>query len=132
MLKSALAIGWMMGLALCAVTIPTGCSWFGCAEPVRLKEQAHQALAAFFSTDSGQSRRVIAELRIDGMTDEHLAKLRNGCASCYLYIGEKRQHENPERWYVATSIAPQEAKRLVIFEIECESSVSIHAKLYGG
>jgi hypothetical protein len=132
MLKSALTIAWMTGLALCALTLPTGCSWFGCAEPVQSRQQAYRALAAFFSSESSRSQRVISELRADGMTDVYLERLRNGCFGCYVYLGHARQNEDPQRWYVSVSIAPREAKRQVTLEIECESSVSINEKLYGG
>jgi hypothetical protein len=111
-------------------TDPFGCS-SACTEIVKSEQEAKTALAAFFTSHSRAANTLIASLRKDGMTDDHFAKLQSGCGSCYVYRGNDNV-ENPNRWYVATSIAPQENKKMVVLEIECANTVSLNRRLYGG
>jgi hypothetical protein len=102
-----------------------------CTETVKSEEEAKTALAAFFTSRSRAADGLIASLRKDGMTDDHFAKLQGGCRSCYVYRGNDNV-ENPDNWYVATSIAAQENKKMVVLEIECANAVSLNRRLYGG
>jgi hypothetical protein len=111
-------------------TDPFGCS-SACAETVKSEEEAKAALAAFFTSRSRAANALIESLRKDGMTDDHFAKLQSGCRSCYVYRGNDNV-ENSYNWYVATSIAPQENKKMVVLEIECKNSVLMNRRLYGG
>ena len=69
-----------------------GCS--RCARTVSSEQEARSALAAFFSSEIGRSRELVIDLRRDGLTDEHLAKLKAGCDGCYVYRGESKQNED--------------------------------------
>jgi hypothetical protein len=109
---------------------PFGCS-SACTETIRSEQEAKTALAAFFTSHSRTADALIASLRKDGMTDDHFAKLQSGCSSCYVYRGSDNL-ENPNNWYVATSIAPLENKKMVVLEIECRNTVSLNRRLYGG
>jgi hypothetical protein len=102
-----------------------------CTETVKSEQEAKTALAAFFTSHSRPANALIASLRKDGMTDDHFAKLQSGCRSCYVYRGNDNV-ENPNNWYVATSIVPQENKKMVVLEIECANTVSLNRRLYGG
>ena len=77
---------------------------------------------------------MIETLRKDGMTDDSLKRLQSGCRGCYVFSGkERRRSEYDERyWYAAVSIAPAEAKKDVVLEIQCPSIVRLHHTLYGG
>lgn len=109
---------------------PFGCS-STCTETIRSEQEAKTALAAFFTSHSRAANALIASLRKDGMTDDHFAKLQSGCGNCYVYRGNDNL-ENPDNWYVATSIAPMENKKMVVLEIECRNTVSMNRRLYGG
>ena len=109
---------------------PFGCT-SACRQTVKSEQEAKTALAVFFTSHSRAANALIASLQKDGMTDDHFAKLQGGCRSCYVYRGSDNL-ENPDNWYVATSIAPQENKRIVVLEIECGNAVSLNRRLYGG
>jgi len=111
------------------------CSLNTCAEIVKTEAEAKQAVQTFFSSDSSAARKLIASLRADGMTDEFLEKLKAGCRDCYVYPGREagEAHAHDDRlWYVATSIAPREARKSIVLGVECASAVWLQQELYGG
>ncbi len=131
---------WAAGIALILgfLANTVGCSSQSCTEYVKTKEEAHQALAAFFTSDSPAARRLIAVLRRDGMTDEYLARLQEGCRGwCYVYREDGHHRDRTQEigsWYAIAGIAPtmnQEA-RDVELKIECSTSVLLEERLYGG
>jgi len=111
--------------------ITAGCSSQTCAHSVTSEEEAKSALASFFSSNGVGARRLIASLREDGMTDEYLAKLRGGCASCNFFRGDENSYDKG-RWYVSTWIAAPANKKSVVFQIECATVVRLDHTLYGG
>jgi hypothetical protein len=102
-----------------------------CTEKVKSATEARQALARFLTSDTIAYRRLIAELRKDGMRDEFLREMQTGCRTCPVSPGT-RPTEDPTSWYVFTSIASREEKKAVVLEVECESVVWLDHKLYGG
>jgi hypothetical protein len=117
-------------LMLLGFSDPFGCSQ-SCTRTVKSEQEAHLALAAFFSSDTRQSRRLIASLREDGMTDEYFNNLKAGCPGCYVYAGHDHT-EDPNAWYTTTHIAPSSAKKSIVLLIECTNGVWLEHRLYGG
>jgi len=118
-------------VVLFAVANPIGCSSQACVHLVQSEEEARRALSIFLTSDTPASRRLIAELRTDGMRDEFLTEMRSGCSTCVVRRGYKPT-EDPYKWYVFTWIAPREEKKSVNLEIDCENAVWLESKAYGG
>lgn len=110
---------------------PLGC-WASCSQTVQSGQAARDAVAAFFLSGSGHSKRLIADLRRDGMTDEYLSNLKAGCVGCYVFRGRRERNQDPDSYYVMAGIAPPDAKRDVVLLVECANAVSLHERLYGG
>jgi hypothetical protein len=110
---------------------PFGCS-ASCSQTVQSEKAAHDAVAAFFSSGSGHSKRLIADLRRDGLTDEYLAILKAGCPGCYVFRGRRERNQDPNSWYAMAGIAPSAAKKDVVLFVECANAVSLDERLYGG
>lgn len=106
------------------------CSSNSCARKASSVDEARRALGAFFSSNAAASARLIAELREEGLVDDVLIRLRQGCQGCYIALG--KDGEDPTSWYLFLSIAPLEAKRHVVLEIECENSVRLAYTAHGG
>jgi hypothetical protein len=121
----------LFGVLLGASVGTAGCSFNSCAENVKSEEEAHRAVASFYSAQTYTAKRAIAELRQEGMTDEYLTRLQQGCSDCYLFPGSERQGYEPDSWYATVSIAPAEKKRAVILEIDCAESVLLSHTLHG-
>ena len=109
---------------------PFGCS-AGCSQSVQSEQAARDAVATFFSSGSGHSSRLIADLRQDGMTDEYLANLKAGCPKCYVFRGRRDRNQNPDAWYAMAGIAPSNEKKSVVLLVECANAVWLDEKLYG-
>jgi hypothetical protein len=99
---------------------------------MRSEEDVRLAISTFFSSDTRRARSLIDSLRKDGMTDEYLARLKAGCGGCYVHLGRDRTGEDPKAWYAVAGIAPSFTKRTVVFLVECEHSVWIDHRLFGG
>jgi hypothetical protein len=117
-------------LLLWAAASSAGCSSKACNQPVTSEADALAAVATFFKSDTAAARQLIAELRKDGMKDEFLAGLQAGCRGCVAGSGE-HWSKTTGRWYVAALIAPQEDKKVILFEVECGNAVRIESKLLG-
>jgi hypothetical protein len=129
--RSWIGIGLFALMIASAQASLVGCSSKACAEKVKSDSEARQALAAFLTSDSAASRRFIADLIKDGMRDESLVRMKTGCRPCVVRQGNGPT-ENPDSWYIVTSIAPREEKKWIVLEVECTNAVRIDSKLYGG
>src|SRR4051794_29232333 len=78
-----------------------------CSDKVKSQDETRRALAQFLTSDTTASRRLIGELRKDGMRDEFLREMQTGCRTCVVRPGTSPT-EDPTKWYVYTSIVPQE------------------------
>jgi hypothetical protein len=110
---------------------PFGCS-ASCSRTVQSEQAARDAVAAFFSSGSGHSKLLIADLRRDGMTDEYLANLKAGCPECYVFRGEPERNQDSNAWYAMAGIAPAGEKKTIRLLVECANAVSLDERLYGG
>ncbi len=102
-----------------------------CEKKVASTEEAKHAISVFFNSDSKSAKRLIDDLRRDGLTDEYLKILQDGCSDCYLKYGERE--DDPTAWYALASIAPPSpAQKIVVLKVDCEKSIVLERKLYGG
>src|SRR5215217_1400795 len=60
-----------------------------CIEKVKSDSEARQALALFLTSNTSASRRLIAELRKDGLRDEYLIEMQSGCLTCVVGQGRR-------------------------------------------
>ena len=102
-----------------------------CSKKVKSADETKLAIAKFFTSNSSQALRIIEVLRKDGMTDEYLNNMRNGCINCYIYR-ERDIGEDQTSWYAMTWIAPQSTKKAIVLEVECGNLVWLDRTLYGG
>jgi hypothetical protein len=115
-----------------------GCSFQACSKKVTSESEARSAVSAFFSSESAAAQKLIAYLRKDGLEDEYLENLKNGCRGCYIEKGNESYNRNAwyatnrNAWYATALIAPKEKKRTIVFEIECADSILLNHTLYGG
>jgi hypothetical protein len=113
-----------------ALASPFGCRQ-SCTQTVKSEREVQLAVAGFFSSDTGQARRLIADLRKDGMTDEYFDNLKAGCVGCYIHTG-RSPTQDPKAWYAFVGIAPSSAKKDIELLVECTSAVWLDRRLYGG
>lgn len=107
-----------------------GCSFQSCSKKTTSESEARSAVSAFFSSESAAAQKLIAYLRKDGLEDEYLENLKNGCRGCYVEKGNESYNRNA--WYATALIAPKEKKRIVVLEIECAGSILLDHTFYGG
>jgi hypothetical protein len=109
---------------------------FRCSKVVDSEQEARKAIASFFSSDARRPRDLIDSLRKDGMTTEYLDNLKAGCGvpgkGCYVFRGDSKQNYNPNRWYAIAHIAPRDAHKSVVLEVECAEAIWLDHTLYGG
>jgi hypothetical protein len=60
-----------------------------CQKPITSEVEARRVFSQFFTSDSSRSRKLIAELRHDGMTDEFLKEMQSGCRTCVVRAGKR-------------------------------------------
>lgn len=107
-------------------------NWPYCSQYAQTENEAQEAIAIFFSSDTKRPRDLIKQLRKDGMVDEYLLRFQSGCRNCIFYRGELQQFEDPDRWYLSSGIAPHSKKRTVVLRVDCPRRVILDRKLYGG
>jgi hypothetical protein len=115
-------LGWSGFLAYFILSKPY------CSQVAKTEMEAKQALSDFFSGNTVHSRRIIAALREDQITEDSLKRLEAGCSDCFFYKGSERD-AFPGLWYAVAQIAP---RKTVVILAECSNAVWIEERLYGG
>lgn len=145
-MKQGLKLGAIcLGLfALVALAMSIGCSSQACTTAPASEHEARRALAAFFRSEAGASHRLVARLRRDGLKDEYLTKLQDGCSTdCYVFLGKDESvcvgcyvfqppPTNKPAWHAIAPLGPPEDKKLLDLQIDCAEDVWIASTMYGG
>jgi hypothetical protein len=101
-----------------------------CKKEPLSEQEARDAVALFFSSNSEAARSLIARLRGEGMSNEYLDLIKNGCRDCYVHRGTWIEEDSG--WYLIAALAPPESKKSVVFKVGCSTNVWIDHRLYGG